>query len=238
MAARVDTSASIWVDAVDLTSLSTQYGIDNTADVLDATTFGSGGSRARLVGLKDGKAEVTGFWDSSADAVLFGTVLGSAAKVVTLAEGSIEGSPAFVMQGVESQYSQFGKIGDITPFKATLTGAGAYGVPRGKVTLASTSITTTGAKGTAVQLGAVAAGKYLYAAVHCFAAGTTVTIKIQSDDNIGFTTPTDVATLSAITAVGGTWMTRVAGPITDTYFRVNVSSITGTFQLASAIAIG
>lgn len=238
MAAFVETSASIWVDAIDLTALSTQYNIDMEVDVLDATTFGSGGSRARLPGLRDAKAEVTGFWDASADAVLFGSVLGSASKVVTLAEGSAEGSSAFILQGVEGDYSQFGKIGDVAPFKASLAGSGAYGVPRGKVALASTSITTTGAKGSAVYLGAVPANKYLYASVHCFTAGTTVTIKVQSDDNSGFTTPTDCVTLSAITAVGGTWMTRLAGPLTDTYFRINVSAITGTFQLASAIAIG
>ena len=108
---------------------------------------------------------------------------------------------------------------------------------RGKLTLSATNVTTTGAKGTGVLLGAVGATQYLYATVHCLTAGTTVTIKIQSDDNAGFTSPTDRITLSAITATGGTWVTRLAGSITDTYYRFNVTAVTGTFTLAGAIGI-
>jgi hypothetical protein len=32
-------------------------------------------------------------------------------------------------------------------------------------------------------------------------------------------------------------MTRLAGPFTDAYWRLNVSAITGTFSVAGAIAV-
>jgi hypothetical protein len=70
-----------------------------------------------------------------------------------------------------------------------------------------------------------------------FSAGTTITVQVQSDDNAGMSSPTTVATIGPITVVGGTWMTPIAGPITDTYYRMNVSAITGTFSVAGAIGI-
>jgi hypothetical protein len=41
-------------------------------------------------------------------------------------------------------------------------------------------------------------------------------------------------TFGPITTVGGTWGTRVAGAITDTWWRLRVTAITGTFQIACA----
>ncbi|HEY9416720.1 MAG TPA: hypothetical protein VIQ30_18350, partial [Pseudonocardia sp.] len=87
-------------------------------------------------------------------------------------------------------------------------------------------------------VGAVASGQFAYAALHVFSAGTTMTVQVQSAATVGFASPTTRGTFSAATAVGGLWLTRVAGPITDTYWRLNVSAITGTFQVAGVIAIG
>jgi hypothetical protein len=91
--------------------------------------------------------------------------------------------------------------------------------------------------GTGYQLGAVAATQYLYGALHIFTAGTTITVVLESDDNAGFSSATTRATLGPLTTTGGTWATRVAGAITDDYYRFRVTAITGTFSVAGSAGI-
>lgn len=231
------TDATVWMGGYDWTTDTNDVTMTVSCEELECTTFGSGGTKARVAGLKDVEASVNGFWQSTPDAEAAAR-LGTANLPITVSDTAAEGSIAYFAQVGEFKYSAFGSIGELTPFTLDARGTGPYGAIRGKAALAKTTITTTGAKGTAVQLGAVGSTQYLYAVVHCFSAGTTVTAKIQSDDNAGFTSATDRITLSAITATGGTWVARLAGPITDTYFRFNVSAITGSFSLAGAIGIG
>ena len=91
-----------------------------------------------------------------------------------------------------------------------------------------TARTATG-NGTAVQVGAVASGRQMYAALHVLSvSGTatpTLTVKVQSD-TVGFGSATDQITFTAATAVGGQ-ISRVAGPITDDYWRASWT-ISGT----------
>lgn len=231
------TDATVWVDDYDWTGDSNDVGLNVSVAELDGTPFGAGGFHVRYAGLKDVDFSLKGFWSSTADAHGVPN-LGTANQAVTVSDGDAEGSIAYFAQLGAFRYQPFGKIGDLVPFMLDAKNTGPYGAIRGMTTLKKTTVTTTGAKGTGVQLGAVGSTSYLYAVVHCFTAGTTATVKIQSDDNSGFTSATDVATLPAITTAGATWMTRVAGPITDTYFRVNVDAITGSFSLAAAIGIG
>jgi hypothetical protein len=117
-------------------------------------------------------------------------------------------------------------------------GTNGVGVVRGGVAKAKGNVSSTGATGSVQQLGDVAANEFLYATLHVFSAGTTITVQVQSDDNSGFSSPTTRATFSGVTTAGGNWVTRVAGAITDTYWRFNVSAVTGTFSIAGAIGIG
>jgi hypothetical protein len=231
------TDATVWIGGYDWTTDTNDVSLDVTCEELLATTFGSGGTKSRVAGLRDVEASVKGFWQSTPDAEAYGK-LGTSNLPITIADAASEGSVAYFAQVAPVKYASFGSIGELTPFSLDAKGTGAHGVVRGQVALAKTTVTTTGAKGSAVQLGAVSAAQWLYAVVHCFTAGTTVTVKVQSDDNAGFTTPTDRITLSAITTVGGTWVTRLAGPVADTYYRFNVSAVTGSFSLAGAIGIG
>lgn len=237
MATLALTDATVWIGGYDWTTDTNEAGLSISCAELDATTFGSAGTHARIAGLRDVELSLKGFWSSTADAEAF-PPLGTANEVLTVADSLAEGSTAYFAQVGKFKYSEFGKVGDLVPFSLDGMNTGPYGAVRGMTTLKKTTVASTGAKGTAVQLGAVGASQYLYASVHCFSAGTTVSIKIESDDNSGFTSPTDRIALSAITGTGGTWVTRLAGSITDTYYRLNVTAITGSFSLAAAIGIG
>lgn len=238
------TDATVWVGGYDFTGDVNQITLGATAEQLDTTTFGSGGFRSRIGGLRDVQAQVAGFWSSATSAAPDPQVfpdLGVADRVVTAAPDDAEGSVAYMCRVGKFSSQMFGQVGDAVPFSLDMQGTNKEGLIRGQVTKAKANVTTTGATGTAVNLGAGGAGKFLYLAVHVFTAGTTLSIKVESDTTSGFASPADVAsaTVGPITTAGGVWMTRVdAASITDTWFRVNATAVTGTFSIAAAVGIG
>jgi hypothetical protein len=233
-------NAEIYVDGHDFTGDTNQATASGEAAVLDATTFGSNGWMENAYGLKTVQFNMAGFWQSAvSDAVdpeAFGDI--GIARTHTLSETGIETDPAFLFNSAKGNYQIGGQIGALAPFSLACSGTDKFGLIRGQLAKTKGAMNAIGALGSVVQLGAVAAGQYLYATFHVFSAGTTATIQVQSDDNAGMTSPTTVATIGPLTTRGGTFMTRVAGPVTDSYYRFNVSAITGAFVAAGAIGIG
>lgn len=234
------TDATIWVAGYDFTGDSNQLSLNLSTDELDSTTFGSGGYRSRIAGLRNTQMQVGGFWQSdTTDAVdpqVFPN-LGSADRVVTLAPDTDEGTAAYMFQAIKLGYNMFGEIGTVTPFTLDAQGSNGVGAVRGQVTKAKGNVSATGATGTALELGEVSSSQYLYATFHVFSAGTTITAVVESDDASNFPSATTRITFGPITTAGGTWGTRVAGAITDTHYRLRVTAITGTFSVACAIGI-
>jgi len=235
---------STWVGGYDMTGDSNRLALNLSYDGLDATVFGVNTvARDRRAGLESVAGELAGFWQAGAgtiDPQAFANM--NVTQPVTHTPTGAAGSVSYSYQAKDPTYRLFGQVGMMIPFTLGaigVRGAGtaSVGAVRGLVAAAKGNVSATGQLGTVVQVGAVATGQYLYAVVHCFTAGTTITIQVQSDDNAGMSSPTTVATFPAITAAGGYWLTRVAGPITDSYWRCNVSAVTGTFNVAGAIAI-
>lgn len=145
---------------------------------------------------------------------------------------------------MESKYSWGGTVGEMNGF----TAAGiSQGQPLilGRVMMTGSKATTT--TGTAYELGAVtAATNYLYAQLHVFSvSGTdpTLDVIVESDDAEGFAGPATKITFAQIEGASvptAVWATPVAGPITDTWWRVKATiggSDTPTFNFAVAIGI-
>jgi hypothetical protein len=216
-----------------------------TTDVaqLDKTTFGSSGWTELTGGLQTSNLAWSGFWqvdgvsDQAVDNQAF-SALGTS-QVYTFGPEEVEGAVrvAYMFKAMKSQYTLGGQVGELMPFSLAATGSDGVGVVRGRVAKTRGTVSATGATGTGLQLGTVSADQSLYATFHVFSAGTSITVQLQSDDNSGFTTPTTVATIGPLTTSGGTWVTPIAGPLTDGYFRFNVSAITGSFVVAGAIGI-
>lgn len=243
MAPVVLTDCIAWVGGYDFTSDSNALTLDMGVDEQDATVFGSGGWKARAGGLKDVTSDLKGLWQSATllapDPQAF-TDLGLADLGQTYAATSTEGSVAYFYQGLELSYDLFGSVGELAPFAVKSSSSNFVGAVRGQVTPAKGAVSGTGALGAGVNLGAVGATQYLYGIFHVLGTpGTTITGKIESDSSGAFSTPTNVgSSFGPITTAGATWFTRVAGPLTDTWFRYNVTAITGTFTIAGAIGIG
>lgn len=227
----------IYIAGYDMTQDLNEVALNISADELDNTVFGLGGFRRRIGGLKTVEASLGGFYQAgtgTVDPEVFST-LALSDRVITMTSAMTETTPAYMWQGGSFAYNPFGQIGTVTPFTLNYKGTNGVGVIRGQLAKAKGNVSATGALGSVVQVGDVTSTEYAYATLHVFSAGTTITVQLQSDDNSGFSSPTTRATIGPITTTGGTWMTRVAGPITDTYWRFNVSAITGTFSVAGAI---
>jgi hypothetical protein len=230
----------------DMTTDTNKLSVSGLAAELDSTVFvpptdANSGWRTRIGGLKDVEVGVEGFWQSGTsqaiDPQAF-TNLGVADTVLTISPTGVATDPCYIMQADEFAYSIGDQVGAIFPFKLTAKGSNLQGLVRGQLAAAKQTKSATGALGSACLLGAPTSTQYVYAVLHVFSAGTTITVQVQSDDNSGMTTPTTRGTFTAQTAAGGTWLTRVAGPFAlETYWRLNISAITGTFSVAGAIGI-
>lgn len=233
-----------YVAGFDFTGTMNSLALNNGDQELDTTVFGSQ-ARKRISGIEDTDASLQGFWEAGAGTVdpeAFGK-LGGARQVVSHSPTGVAGSTSYFYEAAEYTYNLFGEIGVAAPYTLSLMGASGNNSPgmiRGQLAAAKGNVSTVGALGSAVNLGAGSAGKFLYSTIHVFTAGTTVTIEIQSDDASGFATPTTRATFPAITTVGGTWLTRVdVSAVADTWWRFNIpaAGITGTFNLAASLGI-
>lgn len=233
--------AFAYVHGHDFTGDTNRLAWSGEAAALDRTTFRSKGWTELKGGVKSHTFDMAGYWDSDAvdsvDSDAFAD-LGGGGRVFTFGPTELEGAVAYMGQLGHFTYSLLGNHGELAPFSLASQGSDGVGIVRGQLAKAKGSASTTGALGSVLNLGPVGAGQHLYASLHVFGTpGTTITVLVESDDSAGFATPTTRATIGPITARGGTWATRVAGPITDTHWRFNVSAVTGTFTVAGAIAV-
>lgn len=229
-----------WFGGYDMTSDLNSTTLAMQYDALDATVYGCS-ARVRAAGLEDCQLDELGFWQSGAagaavDPVAF-AALGGSSQVITNSVDGAETSPAYFYRARQFSYQLGGQIGEVLPFQlqaqsARGTGLASVAAVRGNVLKTKANVSATGATGTAQQLGAVGASQYLYGAFHVFSAGTTITAVLESATANTFVGATTRMTFGPITTVGGTWGTRVAGPITDTWWRLRVTAITGTFSIA------
>jgi hypothetical protein len=233
------TDCFAYVHGYDLTGDSNDAKAVFDVETLDGTTWGSAGWKTPVGGLKGTSFTIDGFVSNSAndpDAQLF-PELGTADRVHTIGIAATETTPAYFWQGGKFNLALFDKVGQLAPFSASSMGTNGVGAVRGQLAKKKGNVSATGALGSGCNLGAVASGQYLYASFHVFSAGTTITAVVESDTSNAFAAPTTRMTFGPITTTGGVWGTRLAGPLTDTWYRLKVTAITGTFSVAGAIGI-
>jgi len=236
------TDAFCYCEGYDFTTDTNNATLTSDAAQLDATTFGSGGWQELAMGLKTTNLAWSGFWQAgnsgqSVDSQAFSALDAASDEAYTIGPVETESWPVYMFEAQKSQYTIGGQVGEITPFTLAASVTDGVGMARGMLAKARGTVSATGQLGQALNLGALSSTQYLYATFHAFVAGTTITVTVESDSASNFPSPTTLATLGPFTASGGTWMPRVAGPITDTWYRLNVTAITGTFTVAGAIGL-
>lgn len=232
---------TIWGHGYDFTTDSNKLAIATEVNDLDDTTFGDS-YRSRVGGLRSVEAELAGFWQSATSGAVDLEAfpdLGTANRVWTASPtGATETSVAYMFQAGKFGVEMFGEVGELAPFTLNLMGTNGVGVVRGQVAKGRGNVSATGVLGSVLSITGPTSTQFAYCTVHIFSAGTTITLQLQSDTASNFPSATTQATIGPLTVTGGTWMTRVAGPLSgENFWRLNVSSITGTFNIAAAVGV-
>ena len=230
MSESVLTSALILLGEHDISGDMNQVSLDLSADTPENTRFNDDTHNFAAGGLQSFTAGGAGFWEGGDDAIddaMFAAV-GAASRPLTIAPtAGADGDLAYLMSAIAGSYQPGAQIGELLAFSFGAV-AGADKLVRGTVMHNATRTATV--NGTARQLGAVAAGQSLYAALHVIGpvSGTTPTLDVvvESDDNSGMTSATSRINFAQATAINGQWQ-KVAGAITDDWWRIT-ATIGGT----------
>lgn len=242
MSVAVITTSTVLTGGVAMTTRARRATVGLSATEQDITNLGSAGWKELAAGgIKSGTISIDGMADYVADtngiatdAEFFANLGVAGAPVSIIPSAAAVGDLAYTAQALYIGVSQFGAVGEVGPLEADIVTSGP--VVRGAVLHYTTQTSTGTAAG--VQLGAVTAGQSLYVALHHLTRSAgTLTVKVQSDDNSGFTSATDRITFTG-SAAGGTYQwSSVAGAITDDYWRAQFTITSGTHLFAVVAGI-
>lgn len=241
MAIKAITSAQVIVETSDISAWTGQISDQPGAiTVREVPTFGNGGFMPRVTGQKSGKWSLAGYADHGATGVstlltpaMLGTQLGVSVAVPSSGFTVATGDWAQFGTGKLTAYSSMQATPDSPmPFMVDMETDAGF-VVSGRVGAPLGSRTSTGYTGAAVALTGPAAGKSMWAILHVTAAaGTNCAVKVQSDDNGSFTTPTDRITFSTVSAVSRQSGSVAGSLATETHWRVLATIASGTFSFA------
>lgn len=240
------TNVRLFAGGTDLTTFNNQVALSAEGESKETTAFAASGDvwHEEITGIKSVSLNASGQWDAGdltkPDDDAF-TNFGTVGAISVCPAGAADGALAYLTQYNRRQYQLLGAVGDVAPW--SWQSNGSWPLARGQV-LASPTARTSSSTGTAVQLGAVSSTQRLYVALHVFSvsgsSSPTLTVAIQSDNASNFPSAATVTTLTAATAISSQ-ITRVAGPITDDWFRISYT-ITGStpsflFAVTAGIAV-
>lgn len=233
-------AAFAYLGALDLSESLTDWTMPASGDALDKTTMRNSGARRFRMGLITTSVTLGGFVDmTTADPLLMAGFQARATRALIVGNEEAEGQPCCLMNVVKPTFQQHaGQVGQLPKYSVGAQSTDKYGGVRGVLLLEQQTVSTTGAKGTAFQLGATSATQHLFAALNLMGTvGTSITVVLESDADNTFGSPTTRVTFGPLTALGGNWATPVAGAITDEWYRFRVTAVTGSWTVGGAAAI-
>jgi hypothetical protein len=239
----------IFAAGADLTSRSNKVELAVELEDKDATAFRDvadpqAGWKEVLGGLATTTINASGQWEAGdlgkVDDMAWTAATGRTPPNWTVCPLSAAvGELAYTSQGLISSYKQGDAVGEIAPWEAQAKGTAMCG--RGQVAHPPGTARTATGTGTGVNLGALLAGQRMLASLHVLSvAGTTpsLTVRVESDADNSWASPTTQATFSAATALGGQ-SALISGPITDTWWRVawTITGTTPSFLFLAALGL-
>jgi hypothetical protein len=230
-----------FLGSADLTSVSNKCEFAVEIEEKDVTTFTPTGDvwAEKLGGIRGATWSGEGFWEagdaSKVDDATFAD-LGAVRALTVAPQTAAVGAMAYVTAVMRTSYEQGASVGDAAPW--TAEASGSWPAARGVILHDPGTARTTTGTGTAVQVGAALTGQYAYATLHVlsFTGTGTVTVRVESDDAVGFPSAATVGTFTGATGRGSE-VIRTAGPITDTYFRA-AWTVTGTPSALFVVGFG
>lgn len=243
MAAFTLTNVGLLIDSLAVDGFANQLNLEASADEQDVTTLRSGGWRQKMTGHSMFTVSATGFQDYATTGVDPRFPVSATGGVnyfaVAPTGGDTVADPVFFGSGnLNAMTPITGAVGTVAGFTYTWGGTGR--LVRGQMLHPVAARTATGT-GTAATFTPPTAAQTLYAGFHVLAVSGSgsITFKIQTDDNSGFTSATDRITSSAFTAVGA-GAGSLAGALTgETHVRAawTISGFTSvTFAVVAGVA--
>ena len=227
----------------DLSGNSNKVELSSEVEDKETTNYRSGGYKEVLGGLASSEITGEGQWEagdpSKVDDASWSQLGGLGPWTVCPSDATV-GALAYFTQALRSDYKQGDAVGEVAPWSGTAKGS--WPLARGQIAHPPGTPRTVTGTGTSLNLGAVPAGKRLYAALHVLSvAGTTpsITARVESDDATGFPSATTQLTFSAATAPGGQILRTSGTAITDSWWRIawTISGTTPSFLFAAALGI-
>jgi hypothetical protein len=228
----------------DLTGASNKIELSAEVEDKDVTNYASGGWKEVLGGLASAEISGEGQWEAGdpgkVDDASWAQLGGVGPWTISANNGAAVGDLAYFTSALRSDYKLGDAVGEVAPW--TGTAKSSWPLVRGQFAHPPGTARTASGTGTGLNLGAVTAGKRLYAALHVLSAsGTTpsITARVESSADNTFASPTTRLTFAAATAAGGQILRTDGTAITDAWWRI-AWSITGTtpsFLFVAALGI-
>ncbi|MBL7492520.1 hypothetical protein I6A60_01940 [Frankia sp. AgB1.9] len=213
----------LFTGGADLTGASNKIEISAEVEDKDVTTHGSGGWKEHQGGLADTELGAEGFWAAGdpgkVDDQTWAALGGVGAWTVGPDDAAV-GNLAYLTRALRAQYQMTGSVGDVAGWNAG--GKGSWPLARGVFAHPPGTARTASGTGTGINLGAVAAGKRLYASLHVLSvAGTTPTLDVvvESDADNTFASPISQVTFTQAVDRGGQIGRTSAAGIADSWVR-------------------
>lgn len=232
------TDCKIMLGGYNLSGYHNSMNLEYGAEMLDDTVFGTNGTRSNKPGLKTVSMTGNIFWDTTQDGINYNRI-GAVREVMSWAHlGNSEGDTVFTTRGVNANYNPLsGAVGELM---ASEFDAMAANTPLVRGKLLATGSKAASGNGGGILVGAVSATQKVYSALHVLAiAATSIIVEVESDDAVGFASPTSQITHTTFLGagtVGAEWM-ELAGPITDTYWRSKWTIVGGPFTIFHSVGI-
>jgi hypothetical protein len=238
------TNVRAFAVAVDLTGVSNKIELSSEFEDKDSTNYGSQGWKEVLAGLGSAEISGEGQWEagdpSKVDDASWSQLGGVGPWSISANNGAAVGDLSYFTQAMRSAYKIGEAVGEIAPW--TTTAKGAWPLIRGQFAHPPGTARTATGTGTGLNLGAVAAGKRMYAALHVLsAAGTTpsLTARVESAPDNTFAAATTRLTFNAATAPGGQALRTAGTAITDPWWRIawTITGTTPSFLFVASLGI-
>jgi len=241
MAVNAQTGASVLINDLDASQWVTSISAKLTRTMVKTSSYGSNAFDNFIPGMKSGEVAIEGFQDLDASGFYakINRADMDASSLVTIIPGvtPTAGDASLLAYGNLDEMSGHieGNVGEANVFTihqdaGTIIVSGPCLHPK--------ATRTTTASGTAVAIAGPTATQTLYAALNVVTGtGGTLTVRVQSDDAVGFPTPTTRLTFTATT--GPTWEIKsVTGSFSsETHLRADWTVSAGTFAFAVVCAV-
>ncbi|MFI5995869.1 hypothetical protein ACIBAC_28965 [Streptomyces sp. NPDC051362] len=237
------TNVRLFTGGADLTGASNKVEVTTKIEEKESTNYASQGYKELLGGLASAEIQGDGQWEAGDPGLIDDAAwaqLGGVGAWSVGPAGAAVGSLAYLTKGLRCDYKLGDAVGEVAPW--TSSGKSSWPLARGQFAHPPGTARTATGTGTGLNLGAVALGKRMYAALHVLSvAGTTpsITARVESSVDNTFASPTTRLTFSAANAAGGEILRTDGTAITHTWWRV-AWTITGTgpsFLFASTLGI-